>query len=200
VDISGQVVSVLGRNVNTKFGVRTVYDITFSGGQVAAVWNDKDGLATKAKQLETQGIAVDARLEHKQSAGNDGTVYDNYTLLDIAPSGQLLPAASTALGITGPPLNGQTSQIPIVPSGGMSPERESKIVKQSCLATAFNFVGHVWAGTQNEEGIVEFAFDLAKRLYAEVYGQENVAQTPQTVAAAVNDVVPEAVKVGAPEW
>jgi hypothetical protein len=211
MDISGQVLSVVGEFKNTKFGPRTVWRVSFSDGQVYDTW--KAAISTKAQQL--QGQQVDIRAEVTQNTGNDGTVYTNNTLLDIAPSGQLGAAAVETLlpmpvgaslspsGVVG---NGAAPPIPIVASqGGMSPERESKIVKQSCLSTAFNFVGNFKFGPEYVEldEAVATALDLAKTLYAEVYGQQNVAQTPALVAQAVNAAAGvDAVKVGAetPEW
>jgi hypothetical protein len=219
MDISGQVLAVTGESKTTQYGQRTVYRIAFSDGQTYDTW--KADIATKAQQL--QGQQVDIRAETKTNLGKDGvTVFTNLTLLDIAPSGQLLPAASTALGITGPPVgNGATAPlntgvgaalgIPMVGSGGEQylrphrPEVQSQIVKQSCLSTAFNFVGLILSATVADLTVgeaTEEALKLAKTLYAEVYGQENVAQTPQAVAAAVNDTISEAVKVGVdtPSW
>lgn len=188
MDISGQVLSVVGRNVNTKFGARIVYDVTFANGKVAAVWNDKDGLATKAETLRQQGTSVDARLEHKPSVGQDGTQYDNYELKDITPAGQLgsaqlaIPIGNGVAGLIAVP-DVASPKIPIQSGGGMSPERESKIIKQSSLATAFNFVGNFYSNATAEEtdfrSAVNDALELAKTLYAEVYGQQNVAQTPE---------------------
>jgi hypothetical protein len=202
MDISGQVLSVVGRNVNTKYGQKTVFDIMFSDGQTYSSW--KADIATRAQQL--QGQTVDARTEKRGS----------YTdIVDIAPMGGLapaVPATGALLSPSGVVGNGGAPPIPIVASqagtpyqGGMSPERESKIVKQSCLSTAFNFVAHL-QGESGALGDFDFAVDqslgLAKTLYAEVYGQQNVAQTPTEVAAQVNQVIPEAVSVGAgtPDW
>lgn len=188
MDISGQVVSVVGRNVNTKFGARIVYDITFADGKVAAVWNDKDGLATKAETFRQQRTSVDARLEHKPSVGNDGTQYDNYELKDIAPIGQL-----GQLAIPVPTNGGVAPALSTVPSTPLpiqskeqyqrekNPEEQSRIIRQSSLATAFNFFGHMFQGTSDtaSDQVIQLALDLAKTLYAEVYGQQNVAQTPE---------------------
>jgi hypothetical protein len=196
MDISGQVLSVVGRNVNTKYGQKTVFDIMFSDGQTYSSW--KADIATKAQQL--QGQTVDARTEKRGS----------YTdIVDIAPLGQLAQAAVAATGALLSPSgvvgNGGAPPIPIVASqGGMSPERESKIVKQSCLSTAFNFVATLYQGSEDTRlnDAIKDGLELAKTLYAEVYGQQNVAQTPTEVAAQVNQVIPEAVSVGAgtPDW
>lgn len=219
MDISGQVLAVTGRNVNTKFGPKIAYDIAFSDGRTYTAW--KAEVATKAQQLQNQ--QVDARYDEKTNVGNDGTVYTNYTLQDIALSGQLPSEAAAAIGISSAPVvNGANipGGGPTIPmqqkGGGMSPERESKIVKQSCLSTAFNFVGQLYHGTGAElyGPAVELASILAKELYAEVYGQKNIAQTPRPLGYAdgeltpaelakfANDALPGAVKVGAetPEW
>ena len=209
MDISGQVLAVTGRVVNVTKGrnpgPKTIYDIVFSDGNTWTSWDA--GTATKAMRLqETQALA-DLRGDISQSGE-----FTNYKLTDIAPSGEL---PNDLPGLTSAPLtpsvassNGGAPAIPIVASqGGMSPERESKIVKQSCLATAFNFVGHLYSGYTNDkeehEEATKRAFTLAKTLYAEVYGQQNVAQTPDLVAQAVNAIAGvDAVKVGAetPEW
>ena len=199
MDISGQVLSVVGRNVTVKGVPKIVYDVVFSDGHTYACWNvDKANLA-----MTTQGQQVDI----KTSVTQNGE-FTNYKLLDIAPAGQLGAAAvetlvlagngATGIQVSGPPLPTQQWQ------REMSPERESKIVKQSCLATAFNFVGQLHQGTAAdlEDEAVAMALSLAKTLYAEVYGQQNVAQSPTEVAAQVNQVIPEAVSVGAgtPDW
>jgi hypothetical protein len=213
MDISGQVLAVTGESKTTQYGQRTVYRIAFSDGQTYDTW--KADIATKAQQL--QGQQVDIRAETKTNLGKDGvTVFTNLTLLDIAPTGQLLPAASTAIGVTGPPVvNGAGAQISVGSVGipmappqqyqrEKSPEEQSRIVKQSCLATAFNFVGTLFSGSglDTHESAESMALALTKVLYAEVYGQENVAQTPQTTAEFVNQTIPEAVKVGVdtPSW
>jgi hypothetical protein len=196
VDISGQVLSVVGRNVNTKYGAKTVYDIVFSDGQTYSSW--KADIATRAQQL--QGQTVDARPETRGS----------YTdIVAIAPLGQLAQAAVAATGAllspSGAVGNGAAPPIPIVASqgGSRSPEDQSRIVKQSCMKIAFGFIGALfWADTTPIEELTDRALSLSKMLYAEVYGQQNVAQTPTEVAAQVNQVIPEAVSVGAgtPDW
>jgi muconolactone delta-isomerase len=204
VDISGQVLSVVGRNVNVTKGRNpgpaTVYDIVFSDGNTWTTW--KADKATEAMKLQQSGALADLRGEVTVNGE-----FTNYKLLEIAPTGQLAaavivvltPNGTTSLATTG-------AAIPIAPtsSGGMSPERESKIVKQSCLSTAFNFAGSL--GYTDDlpsfTDVVDAALDLANTLYAEVYGQQNVAQSPTEVAAQVIQVIPEAVSVGAgtPDW
>jgi hypothetical protein len=208
VDISGQVLSVVGRNVNTKYGQKTVYDIMFSDGQTYSSW--KADIATKAQMYAAQKNADGAITQPAQLVDARTEKRGSYTdIVDIAPLGHLAQAAVAATGALLSPSgvvgNGGAPPIPIVASqGGMSPERESKIVKQSCLSTAFNFVGNFKFGPEYVEldEAVATALDLAKTLYAEVYGQQNVAQTGAEVAAQVNQVIPEAVSVGAdtPAW
>jgi hypothetical protein len=208
MDSSGQVLAVIGRNVNVTKGPhpgpRTVYDVQFSDGHTWATWDA--ALATKAMQIKEGGLDADLRGEVVQNGE-----YTNYKLKDIAPSGGLPPdgltgVTSAPLTTSGLPTNGGAPPIPIVASqGGMSPERESKIVKQSCLSTAFNFVATLYQGSEDTRlnDAIKDGLELAKTLYAEVYGQQNVAQTSEEVAAIVNHHAgSEVVKVGAetPEW
>ena len=207
MDISGQVLSVVGRNVNVtkgpRPGAKVIYDVAFSDGNTWTTWTAS--VATEAMKLKESGAQADLRGEVTVNGE-----FTNYKLLEIAPTGQLAAAAVETILPVGSaiPLNGAPGPvIPIAPPspGGMNPERESKIVKQSCLSTAFNFVGLLFQGTGEETSPIDkvgTAFDLAKKLYAEVYGQQNVAQSPTEVAAQVNQVIPEAVSVGAgtPDW
>ena len=195
-DINAQVLGVSGRAVKTG----TIYDIAMSDGNKYSTFTPE--LATKAQGLTGQNVT--ARVEITQN-GN----YTNYTLQDIAPAGQL-PAAALPSGVP----TGNTIPISVPSSGGgggMSPERETKIVKQSLLATAFNFVGHLYTGA-GPEGFPEAtaqALSLAKELYGQVMGGAQAPPTtPAAVAAVVNAEVPGAVVVGAeappaqqgPEW
>ena len=196
-DIVGQVLGVTGRA--TRNG-NTVYDIQFSDGNKYSTFVPE--LATKAQQLT--GQQVTARVEVKQNGK-----YTNYNLEDIAPVGQLPPLAMPVAGGTplaaGVPMVGAPPQvapgIPIVQGGGgMPPEREARIVKQSVLATAFEFVGSIFTGAGPEAlgEAKDAALSLAQELYGLVQGApaaQPVAEaqpipndgTPQGVAAAVND-------------
>jgi hypothetical protein len=201
MDISSVVAGVQGKPTRT--GI--MYEVTFADGTTAAT--KKPELATKAQGLIAQ--QVDARITEKQNGQ-----YLNRYLDDIAPAGQLPVAIPMAGGGGGAAAPG----IPIVGGSGggrggaMDPVRESKIVKQSVMSTAFGFVGSVFSGGGPEalEEATQASLELAKQLYAEVYGAANVAapapvvvaQTPEAVAAAVNATVgSEAVSVGtAPKW
>lgn len=193
MDINSVVAGVQGKQTRT--GI--MYEVTFGDGSTAAT--KKAELATKAQSL--LGQQVTARITEKQNGQ-----YLNRYLDDIAPQGQLLAAAIPMGGA--PVAVAAAPGIPIVGSGGgggggMSPEREARIVKQSCLSTA----SQLFSGAGPEA--LEEMLEVAKRLYAEVYGQQNVsqaaqpAQTAEAVAAAVNaSVGSEAVQLGAstPQW
>jgi hypothetical protein len=190
-DIQGSVLSVQGRN--TRNG-STIYDIAFSDGNTYTTF-DPD-LATKANNLAGQAVSARVKVEQKGR-------FTNFYLNDIAPAGQLAPQALPAPGGTavGVPVAGG---IPIVSNGGgsgggrggMTPEREAKIVKQNVLGTAFGFVGALFQGAGPEalEEATSLAGALAQKLYGVVQGAQPqaavpvaapVATTPQEVAAEV---------------
>lgn len=201
MDIDTQLVSVQGRNVNTRFGAKIVYDVLLGNGVTHQTW--KSDIAMRAQGLLQENGGNPVPVSARVSKSQDGK-YDN--LDDIATPGQL-----PALAVPGLP---PTAVIPIVNSGGgggrgMDPVREARIVKQSCLSTAFGFIGNLFSGAGPEAQLeaAALALELAKELYSQVYGRENVAQpaqTPEQVAALVNATVgSEAVSVGvvnAPEW
>lgn len=158
-DVQGSVLGVAGRP--TRNG-RTVYDVQFSDGNKYSTF--ETSVATKAQGLV--GQAVVARVEVKQNGQ-----YTNYNLLDVAPVGSLPPLAMPAQAGTpipiGPPIPIQQPQN----NGGMSPERERKIVKQSCFATAYGFVGALFSGAGPEAlaEAVEQADTLARGLFEQVF-------------------------------
>lgn len=183
-DITGQVLSVVGRPVKND---NTIYDVAFSDGNKYSTF--KAEIATKANGLV--GQPVTARVSVTQNGK-----YTNYTLEDVGPVGSLPALAMPAA--PGAPLTGAPAQTPPPPipmqqnNGGMAPEREARIVKQSCLSTAFNFVGALFtsAGPEAFEEAKTLALDLAKELYAQVQGgaTENTPQTPQEIAASIPGV------------
>lgn len=194
-DIIGQILSVLGRPTNNG---KTIYDIAFSDGNTYTTFDGK--VAGKAQALQGQQVSARVKVQQKGQ-------YTNLYLNDVAPVGQLPPQQQPVAA--GSPV----AQIPLAPAtsppsrGGMSPEREAKIVKQSVLSTAFGFVGALYtgAGPEAAEEATAKALELAKTLYANVLGggpvatPQAVAETPQEVAAEVNSELAGAVVVGAQE-
>lgn len=202
-EIVGQVLAVTGRT--TRNG-KTAYDVAFSDGNTYTTFSPQ--LATKAQQL--QGQAVSARVSVTQRGQ-----YTNLNLEDIAPQGQLAPMAfpaqpGTAIPMPAAPTNvaappaAAAPGIPITQGGGRQrdPEVEQRIVRQSSLATAFNFVGSLFEGVGPEgyEQAKEMALGLAREVFhigyfgtamqdGAVPAEQPVVpaeQTPAAVADAVN--------------
>jgi hypothetical protein len=172
---------------------RTRYEVTING-QGYNTW--KPDLARDAQARIGQPGSFNVTVKPSQ----DGQ-FMNYYFEGVADgaAGQI-PMAAPAPIAQGAPM---VQQIPIQPSappvaipmappgsGGMSPEREAKIVKQSSMATAFNFVGHLFdgAGPEAMEEAEERALALAKRLYLQVLG------APQTL----DDEIMEGLVASAP--
>ena len=168
-EISGTVLSATPRVTGNG---KTVYDINFSDGNTYATFDAK--IWAKVQAVGQQPAS--ARVSVKQN-GN----YTNFYLNDIAPQGQL--AATSAPVATAAP------QVIRPQNGGMSPEREQKIVKQSSFSTAFNFIGALYNGAGESE--VQFAIaaakSLAKELYGEVMGEQQ--QTPRAPVEGPNGAV-----------
>jgi len=178
-EISGTVLSAAPRIVGNN---KTIYDVNLSDGNTYTTFDAK----LWAKVAPLIGQAVSARVAVKQN-GN----YTNFYLNDIAPQGQL--AATSAPVATPAPLP-QAAPQPARAQGGMSPEREQKIVKQSSFSTAFNFVGALYQGAGESEfdAAVKHASVLAERLYGAVMGGwdtsgEQPAAEPVAAGAAASD-------------
>lgn len=176
-EIQGTVLSATPRVVG---GNRTIYDIAFSDGNTYTTFDAK--IWAKVQQVGQQPAT--ARVSVKQKGD-----YTNFYLDDIAPQGQL--AATSAPVATPPPP--QAARAP--QSGGMSPEREQKIVKQSSFSTAFNFVGALYqgAGESELEQATMHAKVLAADLYGHVMGEQQPVPEPVAVGAAEtpsNDAIP----------
>ena len=176
-EISGTVLSAAPRIVGNN---KTIYDVNLSDGNTYTTFDAK----LWAKVAPLIGQAVSARVAVKQN-GN----YTNFYLNDIAPQGQL--AATSAPVATPAPLPLAPAISPASRGGGMSPEREQKIVKQSSLATAFKFVGSLYqgAGESELEAAKALAHELAKELYGHVMGEQQAPLAPVEgpVAASATD-------------
>jgi hypothetical protein len=156
-EITGTVLSATPRVVGNN---RTIYDIAFSDGNTYTTFDAK--IWAKVQQVGQQPATARVSVKQKDQ-------FTNFYLNDIAPQGQL--AATSAPVATPPPP--QAARAP--QSGGMSPEREQKIVKQSSFSTAFNFVGALYQGAGDERvgAAIELAHNIAKELYGhakELYG------------------------------
>jgi hypothetical protein len=188
-EITGTVLSAAPRIVGNN---KTIYDVAFSDGNTyvtfdAAIW---------AKVQTVGQQPASARVSVKQNGD-----FTNFYLNDIAPQGQLGPPGVT-LHAPAPQQVHASPLAELVPaaqiarapqSGGMTPEREQKIVKQSSFSTAFNFVGALYngAGESEFEEAAGKALDLAKELYGQVMGNEPVTEpvaveAPVAVPAAQN--------------
>jgi len=197
--VQGVVESVIGHpgaNGRTRFAISIA-------GQEYNTW--KVPVANQAQALLGQPITANVTV--KPSA--DGQ-FMNYYFDSIAgaDAGQLpgqIPmegaVAQPAVPMAQP--QGVTQQIPVqqgIPmaspsSPGMDPKRESRIVKQSSMATAFNFIGHLFdgAGPEAQEEAEAAAMALAKRLYVQVLGG------PQTLDDEIVDAaVTEHLMTGEP--
>ena len=159
-EISGTVLSAAPR-VTTNG--KTVYDVAFSDGNTYVTFEAK--IWAKVQQVGQQPAS--ARVSVKQNGQ-----YTNFYLNDIAPQGQL--AATSAPVATPAPLPLAPATSPPPRGGGMTPEREQKIVKQSSFSTAFNFVGALYQGGGDGEFVaaVNMAHELARELYGHVMGEQ----------------------------
>jgi len=185
--IQGVVESVVG---NPGANGRTRY-ATVIGGQEYNTW--KPEIARVANEHLGQQVTANVTVKPSQ----DGQ-YMNYYLDGILDgAGQVpgqIPMAGGQQG--GVPMQPQIPVQPGIPMAapaarGMDPQREARIVKQSSMATAFNFVGHLFdgAGPEAMEEAEQAALGLAKRLYVQVLG------APQTL----DDEIVEGLVSQAPE-
>lgn len=193
-DINGSVLSVTGRQ--TKNG-KTAYDVAVSDGQTYVTFDA--AVAAKASGFVGQQATIRVNTVQKGQ-------YTNHYFEDVAPTGglpaQAFPVpAGTPIAVAPPiPVAPPISVAPYVAPkyGGMSLEREQKIVKQSSFATAAHLVGNIFAGAGPEalpeaEGHV---LRIAKILFREVMGVTAAAAvaaptttqptTPAEMAAVVN--------------
>lgn len=191
-DIATQVLSVQGST--TKNG-RAKYEIALADGTTYVTF--KPELAAKAQSLMGQDVA--ARVNVSQNGR-----YTNYYLEDIASQGSLPPLAmpvpaGAPVPVNAPPL----PPVPVAPAapsnGGMSPERETKIVKQSMLAAAANLVGHLFegAGPEATEQAVELVGQIARGWFAEVMGVGPTV-APQVAPQVADAVTPAAIAAAIP--
>lgn len=184
-DIVGQVLSVSGRPTKSN---RTIYDIAFSDGNK---WTTFDGeVAQKANALV--GQTVSARVEVSQKGQ-----YTNYNILDIAPQGQLPPAAFPAPSGTAVPLPVPATPTAAIPIVQGDPEKDARIAKGVAVKVAAQVVAGLFAGAGPEA--TQEALDTFDTVGKHVLGvltgasaaaQQQVVpaeQTPEAVAAAVNE-------------
>lgn len=162
--ITGTVESVEGRTTRTG----PIYDVVI-GGQKFSTF--KQPIAEQANALKGSTVAANVKIEQKGD-------YTNYTLLGV----ELVDAGGTGTASLIPVQSSSnasnSSTIPVAPQqGGMSPDREAKIVRQSSMATAFNYAAH--AGLSEDE-----AFALAGRIYSRAMGNKD-AGLPEAELAGV---------------
>lgn len=171
MEIQGQIVAVDDKT--TSKGV--VYEIRFSDGNTYSTW--KAALGAAAKGAVNTPVAADVSVKPNGQ-------YTNYYWNGFKP---VVGGAGTSTPTV------LHTPIPVAPApqnGGMSPEREQKIVRQSSLSTAFNFVGQLYqgAGPDAHDEAVALARKLAKGLYESVFHHEQKPATPQQVAEQVPGV------------
>ena len=179
-DINVQVLNVQG---STTRNGKTKYEIALSDGNTYVTFDPN--LATKAHGLQGQAVTARVKVEQKGQ-------YTNLYLNDVAPQGQLAPAAPAA-GSAIPMAGAPAAGIPMVGGGGrgMDPAREAKIVKQNVLGTAHAFVGSLFQGAGPEalEEAKQLADGLAKELFGKIMGGGAQVVTP-SIGAGEN-VQPE---------
>lgn len=156
--ITGTVGQIQGKP--TKAG--TVWEVEI-GGKRVNTW--KEPMAQEVRLYE--GSTVEATIDTTENKNG----YPKNTILAV----KLVDAAPGVPAVVA--VQQPASAIPVstAPSGGMSPEREQKIVRQSSMATAFNYAAS--AGLSEDE-----AFALAGRIYARAMGEKQ----PEPVGAAVS--------------
>lgn len=194
-DIVGQVLSVQGRPINSG---KTIYEIAFGDGNTYVTF--KGQLAEKANALK--GQQASARVTVKQKGD-----FTNYYLDDIAPQGSLAPIAMPVAGGTAITMHQNASVpqgIPMAAAG--DPEKDARIAKAVAVKAAVEFVGALFQGA-GPEALSEAleAFDkTGQHIYGVLTGTQAeaqvvpAAQTPDAVAAAVNDAAGgEVVQTGA---
>src|SRR5262249_23682379 len=135
---TGQLLAVQGKPVRN--GI--LYEVTFADGTVAAT--KKPELATRAQALQLKTVTAQyTRADPRPKNDGSGFWPASIWLEDIAEAvpgavAQTVPVNPVANGAAqavGVPVPG----IPIVgerKNGGMDPEREARIVRQSCISSA----------------------------------------------------------------
>ena len=193
-EIQAKVLTVGSRP--TKTG-KLIYEVALSDGTTYTTFDN--ALAAQAQSL--QGQDIQAQVDVRQNGQ-----YTNYNIIALRPSlGAVQVTTSTGL-----PLAPAISPVPVNTGRGRDPQTEARIVRQSSLATAFKFIGHVYTGA-GEEALAEakaHALELAKELFGHAMGKPTeatpVPAAPAEVAAQVNEVLGgDAVAVGAkatPDW
>jgi len=173
--VQGVIELVQGRQT----GRGPIYDVQING----QVYSTFDPAASRIAQ-ERMNQLVTADVAVKPS--KDGQ-FQNYFFNGVVENGQTLPPRPGQPGAVaqpqpqpGVPMAQQLPMQPGIPMAApapasgpkMDPERESRIVKQSSMATAFNFVGSLYegAGPEAMEEAEAAALALAKRLYVQVLG------------------------------
>ena len=186
--------TVLGVEARTTKTGKTLWDVSMSDGHKYTTF--ENGIATQAHSLS--GQQVQAQVDVSQNGQ-----YTNYKLIAVRPGIANTVGNITQLSGAGLPLT--PAPLPVNTGRGRDPEVEARIVRQSSMATAFNFVGHILSGSGDLEAAKTHALELAKELFGHAFhgGNADKAQTlqqPSEVAQQVNTVLgTEAVAVGTPE-
>lgn len=220
-EIVGQVLGVQGQHSQNG---KLFFSVQFSDGNAYTTFDN--ALAGKAGQY-VNGPQVTARVEMKPKQRGDGFWMN---LLDIAPVGQLPPAAVPTVPGTGfpagmpvttpqmPPVNGPQG----LPAGvtmkpdytrELSPQAQKRIAWGNAVNAASAIIGGVFSGAGPEglDEAVEKFKELVTTIYLASSGGEAKATpvTPEAVAAAVPGVevgaqVPEPAPVAeesdVPSW
>jgi len=174
--VPGTIESVVGHpGANGK----TRYEVTISG-QGYNTWNPE--IARVANEHLQQQVVANVTVKPSRDGQFMNYYFDG--LADGAagqvPGQQGIPMAGAPQATTpqipvqpGIPVASPSSPpIPLAPPPKPDWAREARIVKQSSMATAFNFIGHLFdgAGPEAVEEAEAAAMELAKRLYVQVLG------------------------------
>jgi len=154
------------------------YAVTIAG-QEYNTW--KPEVARQAMDMQGQMVTAEVAMKPSKD-GQFMNYYFNGLVNGAAPvqgeipmAGGAVPQATTPQIPMQPGLpaaSPSSPPIPMAPPPKPDWAREARIVKQSSMASAFNFVGHLFdgAGPEAMEEAEAAAMGLAKRLYVQVLG------------------------------
>lgn len=167
---SGQVLSVVSKPTSKG----NVYEAEI-GGMKFSTFKDEIG----GQLAVLQGKMVKVAYTTKSNTGRNGQTYVNNYLDDITEDGSL-PTPALRDNVTEQVQGG--GQV-VVKNDSMPPERESRIVRQSSMKIAFDFVAQYSGdGPPTEEdwkNAEERALALAARLYQWAWGGPSRAPEPE---------------------
>jgi hypothetical protein len=157
--ITGTIEDVTGRQVNTKYGAKTIWDVVIGGQKVNTFKNE---IAEEANALK--GSTVEAQIREEPSKNPDYP--PNHILLSVELVNAIgaQPAAASTIPVT-------------TERKGWQPEDTARVTKLSCLSTAFQYSAAMGDS-------VDDAITLARRLYDIAMDSKAGADEPEPVAVA----------------